>query len=134
METKTFLDRWEVKHRLSSSYNPRSNGRAEMVVKSMKRLLSDNVSLNGEINTYASPRQFYSNTPDPGNGISPAEGIFGKPLRDCFPVKPKSQIFTNEKVRPVWTDLWKNRKDTLRARFARQTKALSAKTRNLPPL
>ena len=32
-------------HRLSSAYHPKSNGRAEVSVKSMKRLLRDNVAI-----------------------------------------------------------------------------------------
>lgn len=136
METSSFLVRWGVKHRMSSAYNPRSNGRAEVAVKSMKRLLSNNVSLNGEVNTDAFTQAIlqFRNTPDPENHISPAEIVFGRPLRDCLPVKPDSQIFTNDNVRPIWIELWKKREDTLRTRFARQTEALATKTRKLPPL
>ena len=36
-ETQEFLERWGVRHRLSAAYHPSSNGRAEVVVKSMKR-------------------------------------------------------------------------------------------------
>ena len=42
-----FLDTWGVHHRLSSSYNPQSNGRAEVSVKSIKRLLRDNIGSDG---------------------------------------------------------------------------------------
>ena len=38
-ETKNFFKSWGVKHRLSLAYLPRSNGRAELAVKSTKRLL-----------------------------------------------------------------------------------------------
>ena len=37
--TEDFLTRWGVRHRLSSAYNPQSNGRAEVSVKATKRLL-----------------------------------------------------------------------------------------------
>lgn len=46
-ETETFFNKWDIRHRQSSAYNPQSNGRAEVAVKSMKRLLSNNVSLSG---------------------------------------------------------------------------------------
>ena len=36
-ETKTFLLKWGVPHRQSSSYLPSSNGRAELAVKSTKQ-------------------------------------------------------------------------------------------------
>ena len=42
-ETRDFLRRWGVKHRMSSAYFAQSNGRAELAVKTMKRLLEDNV-------------------------------------------------------------------------------------------
>ena len=37
--TEDFLKRWNIRHRLSPSYLPQSNGRAEVAVKSVKRLL-----------------------------------------------------------------------------------------------
>ena len=135
-ETQDFLRRWGVSHRLSSAYNPRSNGRAEVAVKSMKRLLQGNVSSSGEIDSEGYIRAIlqFRNTPDPQNGISPSEVVFGRPLRDVLPVKPGTQIFENGEVRPVWKEIWKRREDTLKARFGRQTEALRAKTRDLPPL
>ena len=36
--TKEFLEKWGVKHRISSAYYPQSNGRAEVAVKTAKRL------------------------------------------------------------------------------------------------
>ena len=35
-ETKDFLNRWGIRHRLSSAYHPQSNGRAELAVKIAK--------------------------------------------------------------------------------------------------
>ena len=135
-ETEDFLTRWGIKHRLSSAYHPRSNGRAEVAVKSMKRLLSDNVTGSGELNTDVFTRAIlqFRNTPDPENGISPAEVIFGRPLRDALPFNPCSQVFNNTRIRPMWRDLWSKREETLRTRFARQTETLHQKTRNLSPL
>ena len=40
-ETQAFLKTWGVAHRLSSAHYPQLNGRAEMAVKSAKRLLRD---------------------------------------------------------------------------------------------
>ena len=45
-ETLTFFKRWGIQHRLSL---PSSNGRAELAVKTAKRLLMDNVSPNGSL-------------------------------------------------------------------------------------
>ena len=49
--TETFLKRWGVNHRISSAYNPQSNGRAEVAVKSAKRLLRSNTRPCGSIDT-----------------------------------------------------------------------------------
>ena len=49
--TQTFFRRWGVKHRLSSAYNPQSNGRAEVAVKSAKRLLRSNTGPSGSLDT-----------------------------------------------------------------------------------
>ena len=43
-ETKTFLKNWQVHHRISSVANPHSNCRAELAVKIVKRIISDNIA------------------------------------------------------------------------------------------
>lgn len=135
-DTKAFFSRWGINHRMSSAYNPRSNGRAEVAVKSMKRLLSDNVSDSGDLDTDRFTRAIlqFRNTPDPQNGISPAEVIFGRPIRDSLPFHPQSQIFNNTTIRPIWRDLWTKREETLRTRLTKQTENLHQHTRCLPPL
>ena len=135
-ETQDFLQRWGVEHRLSSAYNPRSNGRAEVAVKAMKRLLLDNVGHTGEIDSEKYTRAIlqFRNTPDSSSGASPSQIIFGGPIRDVLPVKPRTQIHNNELVRPIWKEAWSKKEDVLRARFARQIETLSAKTRELKPL
>jgi transposase InsO family protein len=51
-----FLKTWGIKHRQSSAYNSQSNGRAEVTVKAMKRLLRDNIDHHGKLNTDAVTR------------------------------------------------------------------------------
>ena len=47
--TNDFLKAWGVDHRISTAYNPHANLRAETAVKSMKRLIMDNVSASGSL-------------------------------------------------------------------------------------
>lgn len=47
-ETESLLQRWGVRHRLPSAYHPQSNGRAEVAVRSMKRLLTSHTDINGD--------------------------------------------------------------------------------------
>jgi len=47
--TKDFLRQWGIHHRLSSTYHLTSNSRAEKAMKATKRLLMENVGLNGEL-------------------------------------------------------------------------------------
>ena len=48
-ETQDFFKRWGIKCRMSSAYLPESNGRAELAVKSMKRLLGNCTGLDGSL-------------------------------------------------------------------------------------
>ena len=134
-ETGDFLTRWGVRHRISSAYHPMSNGRAEVTVKAMKRLLRDNVLPNGDVDSEAYVRAIlqFRNTPDSDGGVSPSEILFGRKLRDVLPIKPRSQIFESSEVRPAWKKIWDERERTLQSRFTKQNKTLSEKTRDLPP-
>ncbi|XP_066929005.1 uncharacterized protein [Clytia hemisphaerica] len=83
--TEAFF-RWGIHHRKSSSYLPSSNGRAEVAVKSTKRLLMKNISPNGSLDTDKMVRALLMlrNTPDPTCKLSPAEVIFGRHLVDSL--------------------------------------------------
>ena len=135
-ETEDFLKRWGVNHRLSSAYNPRSNGRAEVSVKAMKRLLRDNVAPNGSIDTESYTRAIlqFRNTPDPSTGTSPSEVIFGRTLRDVLPIRPPMQLHNHDSVKPSWKHLWSSREEELRQRSAKQMNVLSEKSRPIDPL
>ena len=65
----------------------RSNGRAEVAVKSMKRLLMDNTGPHGGLDNtgFLKAMLQYKNTPDAATGISPARYIFHRPIRDYLP-------------------------------------------------
>ena len=86
-EYTTFLENWGIKRRLSSAYNPQSNGRAELAVKSAKRILSDNVDSSGRLNQDKVARALliHRNTPVADIQISPAVMLYGRPIRDHLP-------------------------------------------------
>ena len=72
---QTFLSGWGIKHHLSSIDYPQSNERAELGVKSAKRIISDNTSKDGSLNNYkaACALMQYCNTPLPHINLSPAQ-------------------------------------------------------------
>ena len=83
-----FLKQYGVRHRVSSAYFPHSNSRAELAVKSAKRLLRDNMGAGGDITNDKFLRALlqYRNTPHPDTRLSPAQVIYGRQIRDFFPV------------------------------------------------
>ena len=82
------FSRWGVRHRLSSAYFPHSNSRAELAVKTGKRLLQDNMSVHGSLHTDKVMRALmqYRNTPLPDLRLSPAQIVYNRQLRDFLPV------------------------------------------------
>merc|ERR1711895_393042 len=83
-----FLKPWGVHHRKSSAYFPDSNSRAEIAVKTAKRILMENTEPNGELNRDAYCRAMiqYRNSPLQDLRLSPAQIIFGRQIKDFIPV------------------------------------------------
>ena len=136
-ETKNFFLRWGITHRDSAAYHPQSNGRAELAVKSTKRLLENNISQDGELDTENFLRALLikRNTPDPGCKLSPAEIIFGRSLRDTLPrIDKHINIFYNKYFRPTWTDAWEQKEQALRVRYHGCQRRLGEHSKSLPPL
>ena len=136
-DTKDFLTRWGVRVRQSAAYNPQSNGRAELAVKSTKRLIEDNVGPDGELDTERFLRAILikRNTPDPVTKLSPAEIVFGRKLRDTMPRIDKTiNIFFNKAVKPTWTDAWEKKELAMRTRYQGCQKRLAEHSKSLPNL
>ena len=129
--THKFLKDYGIHHRLSSVAYPQSNGRAELGVKTVKRLMMDNTGPNGDLNNDAFQRAMlqYRNTPDRDTRMSPAISIFGHHIRDFIPVVP-------HKYRPkgMWSSTLTAREDALRTRHMKMQERLTEHTKRLLPL
>ena len=131
METNQFLRAYGIHHRVSSVAFPHSNTRAELGVKAMKRLLTNNTGANGSLDTDKVLRALlqYRNTPDPATGMSPAQVIFGRQIRDFTPVVPGKY-----RPREEWRQIMQRREDALSKRHVKCSETLSEHTVRLPPL
>ena len=59
MDYESFLQRWDIKRRQSSAYYPQSNGRAEVAVKTARRILLGNINpVTGKLDTEKAARAF----------------------------------------------------------------------------
>ncbi|XP_043212315.1 uncharacterized protein K02A2.6-like [Amphibalanus amphitrite] len=84
--TRTFLERWGVTHTISSLHYPQSNGHAEAAVKAVKRLVQKcSVSGRLDLEEFSQAMLKLRNTPRE-DGRSPAEVLFGHPLRTMVPM------------------------------------------------
>ena len=88
-ETDESLGCWGVDHIVSSAEYAQSNGRAELAVKTAKRLIAENMTTKGSLNTDSISKALlqYKNTPIKGIGLSPAQILFQRNLRDAIPMR-----------------------------------------------
>ena len=127
----SFLEKWGVKHRKSAPYNPHANLRAETAVKSAKRILTLNTKSDGSPNWDSIKRALlqHRNTPVQDLAISPAQMLFGRPIRDHLPVKPG--LFQPSEV---WVTARDQRELALRHRVAVGKERWAEHTKALPDL
>ena len=128
-EMSAFCLRWGVKQRISSAYYAQSNKRAEVAVKSAKRIIMDNLSRTGSLDTDSFARAIlqHRNAPDPETGVSPAEIVFGHPTRDHLPR-------ASYKPRASWAELAEKREEAFLSRHYRKCESLNLHATNLKPL
>ena len=129
--TREFLKSWHVHHRLTSVANPHANTRAEVAVKTVKRMLMSNTSPSGSLNVDSFQRAMliYRNSIDPETKASPALIVFGRPIRDPIPM-PLGKYCPHI----TWQETMVNREIALAKRHSREHEKWSANTRELKPL
>ena len=87
---RDFLEKWNVEIKPSTPHYPQSNGHAEVTVKAVKHLLAK-CSESGDLDTdsFAMGMLELRNTPRE-DGRSPAQIVFGHPLRSNIPAHHKA--------------------------------------------
>ena len=130
-ETNQFLKDFGIHHRVSSVAFPHSNCRAELGVKTIKRLLTENTGPNGKLDNSKVLRALlqHRNTPDPATGMSPAQVLFGRQIRDFIPVMPGKY-----KPQKEWKKMMRRREEALSKRHVKCMERLSEHTKRLLPL
>ena len=114
-----------IEHHPHTSQNP------TVVQKWLLRKSNGNPS--GSLNTDKFLRGL-RNTPDPDYKLSPAQILFGRPLRDAFSFINRRNEFENYSMAPVCADAWKLKEEALRTRFVHSLETMGEKTRPLPVL
>ena len=129
--TKAFLESYQCRHRISSVGNPHSNCRAEIAVKTVKRMLMANTSVTGsiDIDSFQRAMLVYRNSIDPETKASPACMLFGRPIRDAIPA-PLGRYCPH----PTWQETIINREKALAKRHNREREKWEQNTKQLPPL
>ena len=114
-KTENFLRQYGIEHRVTWVANPHANCRAELAVNSMKRLIRDNVTLDGSLETVKFSGAILQdrNTKDRDIGKSPAEFLMGRQLRDFLP-KSKDQL-----IGKTWSELASQRETAQAVRGAK---------------
>ena len=94
-------------------------------------MLRENVATNGSLDTDNFKRALltHRNTPDRDTGLSPAQVIFGRQIRDFLPIKPNQY-----KPRKEWLLTNDMRELALARRHIKQEERLTAHTKKLTDL
>ena len=124
---RQFMKRWGVIPVLSTPHYPQSNGHAEAAVKAMKSLLAK-TSESGDIDSeeFCEGLLEWLNTPK-AHGLSPAEVLYGSPLRSLVPAKFKSYSET-------WKDKFNKLDEAIVALKQTEEQRYNQRSKSLKPL
>ena len=130
-KTQAFLASWSVRHRLTSVANPHANCRAEVAVKTIKRMMMDNTAGNGslDVDKFQRAMLIYRNSIDPETRSSPSLTLFGRPIRDAIPI-PMGRYSPHS----TWMETLAHREKALAKRHSREHEKWSEHTKALPAL
>ena len=128
-EMSQFCKVWGVQQRISSAYHAVSNKRAEVGVKSAKRMIRNNTGPNGslETNEFSKALLAHRNCPDPSTKVSPAQIVFGRSIRDHIPRASYTPQFQ-------WQQLAQKREDCFLRRHFRNSERLDSGAKKLVDL
>ena len=135
-DVKEFFKGLGIKHRISSVAFPHGNQKAEKSVGAAKRLIRDTVKVTGEFDEVKLIKGLLQlrNTPDRDTGLSPAELLLGRKLRDFIPGKQKCPLASFQQFEDRWNKLAKWREFALSPRHVREDERLKKSTKKLEPL
>lgn len=102
-----------------------------VAVKTAKRLLMSNTGPSGGLDHDSFLRVMLQlrNTPDSDCELSPAQIIFGRPLRDSLSFIVTPFHLSNPHIRPLWRNAWAAKEEALCTRIT-----LTAHSKPLRPL
>ena len=131
--TQDFLRLWSVRHRACSLSFPQSNSRAEVAVKTAKRLLVSNIGPTDSLHydRFLPAILQLRNTPDPDCNLSHAQIIFERALRDSLSFVNRLEKFSNPHIRLLWCQAWAAKEEALRTRITCTTECLKVHSRPL---
>ena len=126
-EFTAFAKKWGFARVMSTPHYPQSNGHAEAAVKSMKKLLTKSTpSGHLDTDTFKMGLLEWRNTPRP-DGLSPAEILYGHPLRACIPAHYST--FASK-----WQDILQRRNTARREEKEEARQRYDLNTRPLKPI
>ena len=135
--TKEFLRRLGFHNRLTSVGFPHANQKAERSVGTAKRVNRDAVKPNGELDTVTLVNLLLTLRITPGRdtGMSPAQMLLGRELRDFLPgSKPKAHLTCHTDLMDTWQQVAEWRELALAPRGAKLHNKLKQGTKELLPL